>query len=573
MRRLLILFAVVPGLASAAIPTRAVSGKLLQPDGTAAASGAITCQLSQAGSVLDGATWQRVAGQAVGTVAADGTVTMSMVPNDVISPSGTAYLCSFSTRATSGRPVSWTETWQVATGAGSIDIGAITRVAAGGVTYVAGPVGPGDTSPVTATGSTTAITLANRFAKIRTAEDFGAMGNDTNDDLVSIQSGINTLSSEGGGILRLGPKVYRVTAAPLMKSNVWLMGAGARVLYQATGATWWTRGGQLGLAGTVLHQVTAGADGILVQNQDGTGAPLYGVGITDLAIAFGASVNSSPQAAGIATGHGINVKPPVTGAGIRNSVVGANIARVITYGHDGNHYGWRLEGANTSTFGQLISYGGGGLLFKAPDGNSSFPGMIQVFWQNPGTAHGIHFDGVGSAALNINFFAYLQSNSDFGVGGSAPASFNFKWNALAGGNIIGQFDVEAFSGTTAGMVSGDGTELTVLGGNSAPGLTVISGNSSGSSRGVVVTRGLGPASAGAFILRSDVTMSQIGGSANVWYRDFTGMEHYSGTAFGSLGTPANGSFTYCTDCTLANPCAGGGTGAFAKRLNGAWVCN
>jgi hypothetical protein len=45
------------------------------------------------------------------------------------------------------------------------------------------------------------------------------------------------------------------------------------------------------------------------------------------------------------------------------------------------------------------------------------------------------------------------------------------------------------------------------------------------------------------------------------------------TPFASLGTPINGTFYYCNDCTVANPCAGGGTGALAKRLNGVWVCN
>src|SRR5207253_2473504 len=43
--------------------------------------------------------------------------------------------------------------------------------------------------------------------------------------------------------------------------------------------------------------------------------------------------------------------------------------------------------------------------------------------------------------------------------------------------------------------------------------------------------------------------------------------------FSGLGTPANGQFAYCSDCTIANPCAGSGSGAFAKRLNGVWVCN
>lgn len=48
---------------------------------------------------------------------------------------------------------------------------------------------------------------------------------------------------------------------------------------------------------------------------------------------------------------------------------------------------------------------------------------------------------------------------------------------------------------------------------------------------------------------------------------------YGAKTFAALGTPANGSFYYCSDCTIASPCAGSGTGAFAKRLNATWVCN
>lgn len=48
---------------------------------------------------------------------------------------------------------------------------------------------------------------------------------------------------------------------------------------------------------------------------------------------------------------------------------------------------------------------------------------------------------------------------------------------------------------------------------------------------------------------------------------------WTAVAFAALGTPANGTFCYCSDCTIANPCASGGTGAFAKRLNATWVCN
>lgn len=46
-----------------------------------------------------------------------------------------------------------------------------------------------------------------------------------------------------------------------------------------------------------------------------------------------------------------------------------------------------------------------------------------------------------------------------------------------------------------------------------------------------------------------------------------------GVAFAALGTPNSGTMVYCNDCTIASPCAAGGTGALAKRLNAVWVCN
>jgi hypothetical protein len=49
---------------------------------------------------------------------------------------------------------------------------------------------------------------------------------------------------------------------------------------------------------------------------------------------------------------------------------------------------------------------------------------------------------------------------------------------------------------------------------------------------------------------------------------------YAAITFATLpASPANGDFMYCSDCTIANPTASGGTGAFVKRLNGVWVGN
>ncbi|MBI2682952.1 MAG: hypothetical protein HYX26_07015 [Acidobacteriales bacterium] len=42
--------------------------------------------------------------------------------------------------------------------------------------------------------------------------------------------------------------------------------------------------------------------------------------------------------------------------------------------------------------------------------------------------------------------------------------------------------------------------------------------------------------------------------------------------YGTLGRAADGSLEYCQDCKATNPCASGGTGALAAKVNGAWVC-
>lgn len=46
----------------------------------------------------------------------------------------------------------------------------------------------------------------------------------------------------------------------------------------------------------------------------------------------------------------------------------------------------------------------------------------------------------------------------------------------------------------------------------------------------------------------------------------------SPTAFANLGTQPDGAIKYCYDCAVGNPCGGSGTGAFAFRRAGTWVC-
>jgi hypothetical protein len=43
--------------------------------------------------------------------------------------------------------------------------------------------------------------------------------------------------------------------------------------------------------------------------------------------------------------------------------------------------------------------------------------------------------------------------------------------------------------------------------------------------------------------------------------------------FANLGSPGDGTYVFCPDCQALNPCIGGGTGAFAQRVNSQWLCS
>jgi hypothetical protein len=95
--------------------------------------------------------------------------------------------------------------------------------------------GNSSATTATATGSTTARSLANRFADVVNVKDFGAVGDGVADDTAAIQNAISALSSGGGtvffpaGEYVTDPIVMPVTAASPNQHAVHLLGSGATV--------------------------------------------------------------------------------------------------------------------------------------------------------------------------------------------------------------------------------------------------------------------------------------------------------------------------------------------------------
>jgi hypothetical protein len=116
--------------------------------------------------------------------------------------------------------------------------------------------------------------------------------------------------------------------------------------------------------------------------------------------------------------------------------------------------------------------------------------------------------------------------------------------------------------TTAGVIqSPSGSDLTL----NTVGSNILDFKIAGASAWKIDTFGT--------LLPTGNATDDLGSSVNYVRNAFAKSVFLQGTAFASLGAVTNGAFKYCSDCTIANPCAGGGTGAMAKGLNGAWACN
>lgn len=118
----------------------------------------------------------------------------------------------------------------------------------------------------------TAGVHAERMFHVR---DFGAVGNGTSDDAAAIQSAIDAAAAGGGGIVRLGPRRYRVSGANLVvKENVCLEGPASFPGGQRAAADYRTIPGTLLLSSSRTVQILrAGTLRALTLMRDGLGTP------------------------------------------------------------------------------------------------------------------------------------------------------------------------------------------------------------------------------------------------------------------------------------------------------------
>lgn len=214
------------------------------------------------------------------------------------------------------------------------------------------------------------------------------------------------------------------------------------------------------LGGTVLAQNAPATDCLQI-----TGSAIS-VPLSDLGIRFDAGRFSN-------TGNGIVAKSDrAYGLGSEHGLFHSTWQNIHVFGHDGNHYAFKLTNFLHSQFNQLRSYGGGGIYLECDSyagnyGNSVFSNPIMSIFC-PGSAHGYvlkaRTSGAASGVLNLLTFVRpqtVQSDATAKFGVSATAS-QYLFLAAVGGispnavSIIGP----DFETTVGGLCDfGSGTKF------------------------------------------------------------------------------------------------------------------
>jgi hypothetical protein len=142
-----------------------------------------------------------------------------------------------------------------------------------------GSIATSKLAPVTATGSTTARTLENRFADVVNVKDFGAVGNGVADDTAAIQAAINS---------NPGKTIYFPAGTYLVSSTIRVKRLYTSLVCDASGVA------------SIRPTTNSLSPVILIQSDIGPAFPdIFGVNIINLHIIKPSALNSATNVVGV----------------------------------------------------------------------------------------------------------------------------------------------------------------------------------------------------------------------------------------------------------------------------------
>ena len=380
-------------------------------------------------------------------------------------------------------------------------------------------------------------------------KDFGAIGDGTTDDTAAIQSAANV-----GGRIFFPRGTYKLTGVVTLSVGAILFGEGE---------------------GTEILQSSTTLDAF---NITATGQ----VGFYDLAIFQAASSTNGSAIRVSGTGVTQTDRVNVNNVFFRDNFYGITVVQCAEI----KIIGCEFKNCQSRSINHLDSIAGGAKIIGNHIATGFAGTLTAIYVEKPaglciagnsigGHQRGIHFAVSHSGASTVSITGNIiedQTNEciyfNQAVAAKTLGSVVISSNEMANPGVAG-FSLDT-TGTWAENISIIGNTIA----NAPDGILLsggrkimISGNQiDGGTRGINVGTG--------------ATLVQIGPN------DITSPAAYGGAfttpvllslspsqTFAQLSAMQNGSMVYCSDCNIANPCTSGGTGAVAKRIAGAWVCN
>ena len=394
----------------------------------------------------------------------------------------------------------------------------------------------------------------------------------SSNELTARINGANVALGSGGGS---GITVGTTTITSGTNTRVLYNNSGVVGEYTITG----TGNVVMSAAPTLTGRVSA-ADGLFATTvTTGTGATA-GLQVTanSLTTGNGAEISSSSVSSGnvvsiAATGtaaasnskHALLVATSGANATSTQTTYGAEITNTST-GTSSTNIALSLS-ASGGTNNVALSVGSGQVLL--PTGSRTAPAISNTGNTNTGYYFLAGAPTISQSAIDSIYFG----GNDIRVNGQATLG----WGNGTGSSMQGATDLLLRRNAAANLAFGAADAASpvaqtlsvqnVVGGTS---------NTAGVNWTFAASRGTGTGAGGDIIFQT----APAGGSGttqNTLATAFTiqdnGAVQLKSVTFANLPTVANGYLIYCSDCTIASPCASGGSGALAKGINSAWVCN
>lgn len=242
-------------------------------------------------------------------------------------------------------------------------------------------------------------------------------------DTAMLQGLIDAASD--GDVIELRPSRYQLNAALVIGKDLTLRGQWVRETPTSKSVSLPDiPKASPHIVGSVLVQTTAATD--IIQITGGVSAHLQTLGL----VFEGAHRFTN-------TGHGVNVIPATDGTdGYLNGISDAKWRNLKVFGHDGNHYAYRLVNTMHCVFEDLRSWGGGVMHVAAIGTHFNYGNAVFIapygYMFCGGTAHAYYLSAeaaTGNGALNFLTFIRPQCNSvqDLSLSAAVPLVTQSMW--------------------------------------------------------------------------------------------------------------------------------------------------